>query len=87
MMLRTYYLRGMIEVGNGGPGYDWCPGYSEDSEDGRPLYGWQTKAECIEECRKAGDVAVFSTDPNKRLDRGKSLPLAYIAAARKAGLR
>lgn len=62
----TYYYRGKIERGNG-RGYDWKEGYSRDSEDGKPLYPWNTKRECQQEAKAAGAQAVFQDIPEKRL--------------------
>lgn len=53
-----YYYRGPIERGTG-KGYDWRDGYSENSEDGNPLYGWMTKHECQDDARKRGCRALF----------------------------
>lgn len=55
----TYHYRGMIERGNGKPGYTWHEGWSENSESGHPLYGWMTKRECQKEARDQGAKAVF----------------------------
>lgn len=55
----TYYYRGMIERGNGKPGYDWREGYSERGENGGVIYPWHTKAECRREARALGRMARF----------------------------
>lgn len=55
----TFYYRGMIERGNGKPGYDWHEGWSENSESGQILFGWMTKRECQKEARDRGAKAVF----------------------------
>jgi hypothetical protein len=60
----TYYYRGMIERG---ANYDWREGWSRDSEDGRPLYPWNTKRECQAEAKKAGVRAVFLRVTEKQL--------------------
>lgn len=53
-----FYYRGDVERGNG-KGYSWQAGYSQNSEDGKPLYPWSTRAECLQEARLQNAQAVF----------------------------
>lgn len=64
--IMTFYYRGMIERGNGKPGYDWHNGYSENGADGSPLYPWQTRRECQAEARSNGANARFVQIINAR---------------------
>jgi len=63
----NYIYRGEVERGTGGPGYRWHPGYSEDSEDGKPLYPWMTIAECRQDAKARGAKAAFLVDPKRRV--------------------
>ena len=60
----TYYYRGLIERGNGKPGYDWKEGYSANSEDGRELHPASTKHECQQEAKQQGAKAIFVREDN-----------------------
>lgn len=62
----TYYYRGQIERGTG-RGYEWRNGYSEDSEDGLPLYPWSTRRECQSAAKRQGVLAVFVHDKAKQI--------------------
>ena len=55
----TYYFRGQIERGNGRGGYVWKDGYSENSPDGRVIFGWNTYRECQAAAKAAGCKAKF----------------------------
>ena len=55
----VYEYRGKIEIGNGKPGYDWHPGYSETSESGLISYPWMTRRECQQQARSQGCIARF----------------------------
>jgi hypothetical protein len=58
----TYYYRGEIERGG-----HWAEGWSENSEDGLPLYPWSTKRECQHAAKLQGSKAVFVQDEKQRL--------------------
>jgi hypothetical protein len=55
---RIYHYRGAIERGVGGS-YVWREGYSENSDNGLPLYPWSTKQECQRAAKADGFRAVF----------------------------
>lgn len=55
----TYYYRGEVERGNGKPGYDWHPAWSANNEEGRALYPWLTRKECLEDAKRQGATAIF----------------------------
>ena len=55
----TYHYRGMIERGNGKPGYTWYEGYSAIGENGGVLYPWMTYRECQRDAKAQGARAVF----------------------------
>ncbi len=59
----TYYLRGQIEVGTGGPGYRWAQGYSESAPNGGICYPWMSRNDCIRDARARGAVAHFEETP------------------------
>ena len=57
---RVYYYRGQIERWlSVRLGYVWCDAYSENTEDGRPVYPWSTMKECRDAARKDGIQAIF----------------------------
>lgn len=53
-----YHYAGLVERGNGRPGYDWHDGYSENGN----TYPWLTKRECRHEAAARGGVARFYRD-------------------------
>lgn len=55
----VYTYRGLIERGNGKPGYDWRAGYSETMPGGLVVYPWQTYRECQAEAKAHGCRAIF----------------------------
>ena len=55
----NYHYRGRIERGNGKPGYNWHPGYSETTADGGECSPWMTRRECLADARTRGAKAVF----------------------------
>ena len=57
----NYYYRGDVERGTGN-GYRWHRGYSENSEDGKPLYPWMTQRECIADAKAKDAQAQFVSD-------------------------
>ena len=57
--VRIYVRRGLIERGNGKPGYDWHEGYSEKDDSGAVVFPWLTRRECQQEARANGLRAVF----------------------------
>lgn len=61
---RIYHYRGQVERWVASRrSYVWRDGYSEDSDDGHPLYPWNTMQECRDEARKDGVRAVFERRP------------------------
>lgn len=60
-----YFYRGEVERGTGEPGYRWHPGYSANSEDGKPLYPWMTIAECRAEAKSRSFKPQFLVDPQR----------------------
>lgn len=58
---RIYHYRGPVEVGIGGS-YEWRDGYSENSEDGLPLYPWMPRGQCRRGAVRDGFKAVFYRD-------------------------
>jgi hypothetical protein len=55
----TYAYRGLVERGNGKPGYTWYQGYSETAPDGSITYPWLTYRECIADAKAQGARATF----------------------------
>ena len=55
----VYHYRGGVERG---ANYHWRDGYSENSENGFPLYPWKTRPECRRDARKRGGIAIFYRD-------------------------
>jgi len=55
----VYYYRGLIERGNGKPGYSWHEGYSENI-DGHISFPWMTIKECRQDARRQGAIASFA---------------------------
>ena len=60
--IMRFFYRGEVERGNGN-GYSWHPGYSENSEDNKPLYPWMTIAECRQQAKLAGAKPQFLVKP------------------------
>jgi hypothetical protein len=59
----TYHYRGMIERGNGKPGYSWREGYSAEGPNGEVTYPWLTYRECQRDAKAEGCRAVFKRPP------------------------
>jgi hypothetical protein len=57
----AFYYRGMIERPSK-RGYRWHYGYSANSDDGNPLYPWNTKAECKAYAKAQGKQASFISE-------------------------
>ena len=55
----VYYYRGLTERGTGEPGYRWVEGWSENSAEGKELFPWMTRRECLAEARSNGVKALF----------------------------
>lgn len=55
----TFYYRGRVERGTGGPGYAWREGYSENGPNGEQTQPWNTYRECQAIARSVGARAVF----------------------------
>jgi len=64
--ITTYYYRGLVERGTGGPSYRWAEGWSENSAEGLPLYPWMTRHECQKEAQRNDTQAVFVRAENQR---------------------
>lgn len=58
----TYYYRGLVERGNGRPGYDWREGFSANGPQGGILFPWLTVRECQQAAKSQGKKAVFVRD-------------------------
>ncbi len=56
---KSYIYCGLIERGNGKPGYDWREGYSAEGPHGEVAFPWQTYRECQREAKADGCVARF----------------------------
>lgn len=54
----VYTYRGSIERATR-RGYAWRDGFSETSAEGRPLYPWLTRAECMADAKARGARAAF----------------------------
>ena len=62
--IRYYYRVGMVERGNGKPGYDWLDGYStEPNGHSQP---WLTFRECQREAKSDNVRAIFLKFPERK---------------------
>lgn len=71
----VYTFRGKIERAprRGAISFVWHEGYSATSDGGKVCYPWMTKAECRENARLQGAIAVFE-NPVADLVHGKITP-------------
>jgi hypothetical protein len=54
-----YIHRGLVERGNGKPGYDWHDAYSPEGPNGEETQPWMTYRECQRDAKAEGCRAVF----------------------------
>lgn len=56
----TYYYRGEVERGTGGPRYGWHPAWSPNGEDGKgETFPWMTRKECLLDAKAQDATAIF----------------------------